>query len=96
MKKALNLQMVLARLEARKNFFAQLAARLVKKNPKFFRWIQLAAGVLAATSFILDELKAMQVHLPAWVEPLSSSVVSISGVITFILAQLPNQEPAAK
>jgi len=71
------------------NFFIQLIVRFFSANPKFFKWVQLAALILTAVSAGLNALPADSV--PPFIGVLKSNVVWISGIVTMILAQLPNK-----
>ena len=73
------------------NFFIDLIVRLLSKNPKFFKWIQIGAIVLAAISGALNALPSDSV--PPFLVWLKSSVVWVSSVVAIIIAQLPNQTP---
>lgn len=75
------------------NFFVELLKRLFSKNPKFFKWIQIAAIVLGAASVLFSFLESQSVNLPGWMDVISAAVVKILAAITLLIAQLPNQDP---
>ena len=73
------------------NFFVSLIVRLLSKNPKFFKYIQLASLVLIAVSAGLNALPADSV--PPFLAVFKSNVVWVSGIVSLIMAQLPNKTP---
>ena len=73
------------------NFFIDLIVRLLSKNPKFFKIIQITAIVLAAVSGALNALPEGSV--PPFLSWLKSSVVWVSAIVAAIIAQLPNPNP---
>jgi len=76
------------------NFFVELLKRIFSKNPKFFKWIQIAAIVLGALSVLFSFLESQSINLPGWAEVVSNAVVKVLAAVTLLLAQLPNQDPA--
>lgn len=72
------------------NFFIDLIVRFLSKNPKFFRYIQIASIVLIAVSAALNTLPTDSV--PPVLSWLKSNVVWVSGIVATIIAQLPNKD----
>jgi len=73
------------------NFFIDLIVRFLSKNPKFFKYIQIASITLIALSAGLNALPSDAV--PPFLTWLKSNVVWVSGIVATIIAQLPNQTP---
>lgn len=71
------------------NFFAELLVRFFSGNPKFFKIIQVVALVVTALSAALNTLPTDSV--PSWLTWVKGTVVWVSGIVTVILAQLPNK-----
>lgn len=74
-------------------FLAELAARLLSKNPKFFKYIQVLSAIIVALSALIDQLHAGGIVLPAWVDALSATAVKIGGITAIIISQLPQVDP---
>jgi len=73
------------------NFFIDLIVRFLSKNPKFFKYIQIASIALVALSAGLNALPSGSV--PPFLAWLKSNVVWVSGIVATVIAQLPNQTP---
>lgn len=78
------------------NFFIELIARFLTKNPKFFRILQLVALILGGLSAGLTYVVNQNVELPGIISWLQNTVVQIVALVTLILAQLPNESPSQK
>jgi xanthine/uracil permease len=74
-------------------FLADLAARLLSRNPKFFKYIQILSAAIVALSALIDQLHASGIALPAWVEALSATAVKVGGITAIIVSQLPQVDP---
>lgn len=74
------------------SFLVELIQRLFKKNPAFFKKIQLAAGVVAVIAFMPDLLGYLEIGVPNWLHFLESKAVKIGSLITIVMAQIPNED----
>lgn len=74
-------------------FLTELLGRLISKNPKFFKIIQLLAGLLAAIAFLPELFVFLEIPAPAFLAVVATKSVKIGALITIVLAQLPNADP---
>jgi len=74
------------------SFFSELVARLGKRNPKFFDYIQVAALVLGSLSAAFNFIDERGTMLPPWLTWIKSTTVMITSAVTAIVAQLPNKD----
>lgn len=73
-------------------FFAEFLQRLFKKNPEFFDYIQAGAAAVAGLGALFAYLHQYDITLPNWLQWIECKETIISGVVTFIVAQLPNKD----
>jgi len=77
------------------SFLAEFLRRLTKKSPKFFVIIKVIALIVSLISGVPALLEQAGVVLPEPFATLASKVVSISGVVAIVVAQLTVADPAA-
>jgi Na+/glutamate symporter len=79
------------------NFLVEIISRLMTKNPRFFKKLQVASVVLGGLSAVVMYLKSSGMYpVPAWLEVLDSMTVLVASVIATVIAQLPNDSSAVK
>lgn len=74
------------------NFFADFLNRLFSAKPKFFTYIQGAAAVLFAFSWLVGALQDAHIALPAIVVALNTVAVKVAAVVAMVIAQLPKKD----
>lgn len=77
-------------------FLKELAVRLKSKNPKIFNVIATIGAVAWVLTGLPDLLTSMGIHLPESFLVIQNKIVSISGVVVFVMSQLAVINPDEK
>ena len=77
-------------------FFVDTVKRFVTKNPKYFRHLQVASGIVAVIAFAPELLSYLEIDIPVWMHALESKFVKVGSLLTILIAQLPNEDQTAK
>lgn len=74
---------------------AEFIIRLFSKSPKFFKGIQWLVGIITALLAFLTYAESQDMfQAPAWVEQYLGASSVLMGILTYILAKLPAENPA--